>query len=653
MFNENDLKLGKAFDKSATLFCILKVEIDEKGEPVDWRFVYLNESLAEVEGFPREYLTGKLFSEVFPGKERRNLIPYYEAAFKQKSSENVFYSEAVQRPLKVFSFPIAPGYCGCVSEDATSSYAGIEKHKKLERVLKTLGSDYLSSYLIDLNTGETDCFVLGEVKLANIYETGNGMGYEELLGNYLKNQIKESDRPLFESVKTLERLRGLMAKDQCYIINFRAKKADGFQNLQVHFIEAKTPEKTYCVMAFRDASEEIAAAYRQKQSIEEALAKAEQANKTKGLYLSNMSHDIRTPMNAILGFTDLASSHMDNPELLKDYLNKISISGKHLLSLINEVLDMSRIESGRMSLEKEECNLSVIMSEVRNILQHEVTAKNLSLFIDTVDVFDEDILCDKLHLNQVLLNIIGNAIKFTEPGGRISVRLYEKPNKKPFYSTYEFHIKDTGIGMSREFQPHVFEPFEREHSPEVSKIEGTGLGMAICKRIVDMMGGTIEVISEQGKGSEFIVRIPFEKVQKHQIALSIPSLQNARVLVVGSDFDTSENLTKILESMQFRVDRSMSDKEALYRVRQVNKQDPYSIVILDGGILDSSGIGVVKELRAALGEKPLIVLSGYDASSLGATVRSAGINALCTKPISAAGLKRAVLNALGDRKKTE
>lgn len=653
MFNENDLKLGKAFDQSSTLFCILKAEVDDKGEPVDWRFVYLNEALAKVEGFPREYLTGKLFSEVFPGKKSRNLIPYYEAAFKHKSGENIFYSEVLQRPLKVYSFPIAPGYCGCVSEDATSAYAGIEKRKKFDKVLKTLGSDYKSSYLIDLTTGEMDCFILGDVKLSDVGETHDEKNYEELLENFLKNQIKESDRPLFESVKTLEKLRALMEKDQCYIINFRAKKDGTFQNFQVHFIEAKGQDKTYCVMAFRDASQEIAAALRQKQCIEDALAKAEEANKTKEEYLSNMSHDIRTPMNAILGFTNLASSHTDDPQLVKDYLNKISISGKHLLSLINDVLDMTRIENGRLHLEKEECNLSIILSEIRKILQHEIEKKNLSLFIDTVDVYNKDILCDRLHLDQVLLNIIGNAIKFTEPGGRISVRVFEKPNKKPFYSTYEFHIKDTGIGMSPDFVKHIFEPFERERSSTVSKIEGTGLGMAISKKIVQMMDGTIEVLSELEKGSEFILSIPFEKVQKVESEFSVPLLTNPHVLIVGDDFDTCENLTKKLQSLNLRVDRSMSGKEAIFRVQQVNMQnDPYSVAILDGGILDKSGLDIVKELRSELAEEAVIVLTGYDLSELEEKTKSAGVNAFCAKPIFASGLKRAILAALRDRTKS-
>lgn len=652
MFTENDLKLGKAFDKSTTLFCVLKIEVDKAGEPVDWRFVYLNDALAKVEGFPKEYLTGKLFSEVFPGKERRNLIPYFEAAFRQKSSENVFYSEAVQKHLKVYSFPIVPGYCGCVSEDATSAYPGIEKNRKRERVLKTIGADYLSSYLVDLSTGKMDCFILGEVKISDLdaYDGGN---YEESLGNFLNHQVKESDRPLFDSVRTLEKLRDLMEKDPCYIINFRAKQGNGYQSLQVHFIEAKTPEKSYCVMAFRDASQDIVATLRQKQCIEDALAKAEEANKTKGMYISNMSHDIRTPMNAILGFTNLASSHTDDPKLVKDYLDKISISGKHLLSLVNDVLDLSRIESGRLNLEREACNLSDIMSEVRNILQPAASSKNLSIFVDTVDVFNEDILCDKLHFNQVLVNIIGNAVKFTEPGGRISVRIFEKPNKQPFYSTYEFHIKDTGIGMSPEFVKRIFEPFERERSSKVSKIEGTGLGMAISQNIVRMMGGTIEVLSEQGKGSEFIVSIPFEKVQKVDSEWSIPVLRNAHVLIIGDDFDTAENLSKILQSMNLRVDTSMSDKEALFRVEQVKMQkDPYSVVILDGGILGKCGTDFVKELRSGLGKEAVVVLTGYDRSELEEETRKAGVNAFCSKPICASGLKRAFLSALQDINKS-
>ena len=212
-----------------------------------------------------------------------------------------------------------------------------------------------------------------------------------------------------------------------------------------------------------------------------------------------MSHDIRTPMNAIIGFTSLAATHMDNPEQVRDYLSKITTSSNHLLSLINDVLDMSRIESGKVKIEEKETSLPEVMHDLKTIIQADIASKQLEFYIDTADVVNEHILCDKLRLNQVLLNLLSNAMKFTKPGGIVSVRVLQKGSTPEGWAFYEFQVKDTGIGMSKEFLEHVFEPFERERTSTVSGIQGTGLGMAITKNIVDMMGGTITA-ARRGKG---------------------------------------------------------------------------------------------------------------------------------------------------------
>lgn len=229
----------------------------------------------------------------------------------------------------------------------------------------------------------------------------------------------------------------------------------------------------------------------------DALNTAEHANRAKTAFLNNMSHDIRTPMNAIIGFTALAAAHVNQPDQVQEYLNKISTSGQHLLSLINDVLDMSRIESGRVKIEEKEVHLPDVMHNLRTIVNASIVSKNIEFFIDAVDVKNEDILCDKLRLNQILLNLLSNATKFTKNGGTIIVRIIQKPYYKKGYALYEFHVRDNGIGMSREFQEHLFESFTREETSTVSGIQGTGLGMAITKNIVDMMGGTISVESEE------------------------------------------------------------------------------------------------------------------------------------------------------------
>lgn len=227
---------------------------------------------------------------------------------------------------------------------------------------------------------------------------------------------------------------------------------------------------------------------------------AESANSAKTTFLNNMSHDIRTPMNAIIGFTSLAASHVDNREKVKEYLSKISTSSEHLLSLINDILDMSRIESGKVKINENPLNLPELLHDIRTIVQPNITSKQLDFLIDTVDVKNEDIIADKLRLTQILLNILSNGIKFNRTGGTISLRIRQLKSAPTGYGSYQFIIRDTGIGMKPEFQEHIFESFTREETSTVSGIQGTGLGMAITKNIVDMMGGTITVKSEEGQG---------------------------------------------------------------------------------------------------------------------------------------------------------
>ena len=290
------------------------------------------------------------------------------------------------------------------------------------------------------------------------------------------------------------------------------------------------------------------------EALRNALAAAEHANKAKTTFLSNMSHDIRTPMNAIIGYTALAATHIDDKELVQDYLNKINISSTHLLSLINDVLDMSRIESGSVKIEETEVHIPDILHDLRTIIQGNISAKQLDLYIDTQDVLHEDIITDKLRLNQVLLNIISNAVKFTPVGGMINVRVLEKPCSMNGYTTFEFSIKDNGIGMSKEFQEHVFDSFSRERTPTKTGISGTGLGMAITKNVIDMMGGTISLKSEEGKGTEFIITIPCKLSDKKITYGPIPELQGARALVVDDDINTCMSVSKMLRSIEMRAD---------------------------------------------------------------------------------------------------
>ena len=387
----------------------------------------------------------------------------------------------------------------------------------------------------------------------------------------------------------------------------------------------------------------------QNRKLEIALQHEGAANRAKREFLFNMSHDIRTPMNAIIGFTSLAVTHIDNREQVLDYLKKISTSSQHLLSLINDVLDMSRIESGKVKIEEKAVHLPDLVHDVRSIIQPNVSAKRLSLFIDTMDVENEDIITDPLRLNQILLNILSNAIKFTPTGGMISIRIAEKNGAPAGRACYEFRIKDNGIGMSEEFQKHIFEEFAREENSTVSGIQGTGLGMSITKNIVDLMGGTIAIESEPGKGSEFIVNLCFalsgQKVELRQL----PQLEGLRALVADDDTDTCLSVSTMLSKIGMRPEWTISGREAVIRTRYAMEQgDEFSVYIIDWLIPDMNGIEVVRQIRKVIGKScPIIILTAYDWADIEEEARAAGVTAFCEKPLFLSQLRRVLAEPFG------
>ena len=353
------------------------------------------------------------------------------------------------------------------------------------------------------------------------------------------------------------------------------------------------------------------------QALSEAVRAAENANRAKSTFLSNMSHDIRTPMNAIIGFATLAASSIEDRKKVRDYLGKILSSSNHLLSLINDILDMSRIESGKIQLEETEVSLSDVLHDLKTIISGQIHAKQLELYLDAMDVTNEDVYCDKTRLNQVLLNLLSNAVKFTPAGGTVSVRLKQFPGIAKGSELYEIRVKDNGIGMSPEFVQKIFSPFERERTSTVSRTQGTGLGMAITKNIVDMMGGTIEVQTEQGKGTEFIVRLPFRIQPEHHRTEKIAELEGLKALVVDDDFNTCDSVTKMLVKVGMRSEWTLSGKEAVLRARQsMELGDAFHAYIIDWRLPDMNGIEVTRQIRSLGDDTPIIILTAYDWSDI-------------------------------------
>ncbi|RHV80142.1 hybrid sensor histidine kinase/response regulator [Butyricicoccus sp. OF10-2] len=400
--------------------------------------------------------------------------------------------------------------------------------------------------------------------------------------------------------------------------------------------------KYILVMSDRTADRKI------NQALSEAVAAAEAASRAKSTFLSNMSHDIRTPMNAIIGFTTLAVSNIDNQERVKDYLTKTLSSSRHLLALINDILDMSRIESGKLHLEETEVNLAEMLHDIKTIVSGQIYAKQLELYMDVLDVADEDVYCDRTRLGQILLNLLSNAIKFTPAGGTVSVRIRQLAGTVRDCAQYEFRVRDNGIGMSPEFAQKIFEPFERERTSTVSRIQGTGLGMAITRNIVEMMGGTIKVQTEKNRGTEFIICLPLRVRTGTRREEKIAELAGLKALVVDDDFNTCDSVAKLLTRVGMRAEWTLSGREAVLRARQsIELGDPCRAYIIDWRLPDMNGIEVTRQIRSLNDDTPIIILTAYDWSDIEAEAKAAGVTAFCSKPMFLSDLRDTLLTAIG------
>lgn len=369
--------------------------------------------------------------------------------------------------------------------------------------------------------------------------------------------------------------------------------------------------------------------------LREALNSAQSANTAKSQFLFNMSHDIRTPMNAIIGMTAIASMHMEEPEKIKDCLSKISTSSKHLLGLINDVLDMSKIESGKIALNNEEFVLPELIHGFVTIVQPQAKAKQLELDISINNIEHERVVGDTLRINQILLNILGNAVKFTPAGGMIKLNIRELPARYSGYGTYQFIIRDTGVGMPKEFLEKIFTPFERVQTSTNSKIEGTGLGMAITKNIVDMMNGQIAVSSELGNGTEFTVTLSLKLQKKEDEIFDFSALHELRALVVDDDRDVCENTADMLEEIGMHSEWVLTGAEAVDKAAEAHEiHRDYHSVIVDWKMPEMDGLETTRRIRKVVGdETPIIILTAYDWTEIEKEAKEAGVNAFLAKPL--------------------
>lgn len=522
--------------------------------------------------------------------------------------------------------------------------------RKQRELIQALAEDYNLVCFFDLKTGKGNTLRIHDCP----YHILQSVFFGELLLNdnmerYIRSCVHEDDKDTLRQNLTRERLLEELSEHPSFYINYRARCGKEIRYFQMKAVRTGVWDDVYgVVLGFRSVDAETRAEMEKKIQLEDALSQANRANKAKSTFLSNMSHDIRTPMNAIIGFTALAATHIDQKEQVAEYLKKITTSSNHLLGLINDVLDMTRIESGKLSLEERACRLPDILHNLRNIVQADIHAKQLELYMDAADVRNEDIICDRLRLNQILLNLLDNAIKYTPAGGIVSLRVVEKTNAPAGWGNYEFHIKDTGIGMNEKFVTRIFEPFERERNSTASGIQGTGLGMAITKNIVDMMNGTIEVKSRQGEGTEVIISVSFRLGSVAPVSSAIPKLKNCRALVIDNDFDTCDSVTSMLLQIGMRAEWTMYGREAILRTHQaLLRNDLYSVYIIDWMLPDMNGIEVTRQIRRECGaETPIIILTAYDWADIEDEARSAGVTAFCSKPLFMSDLHSCLLSVV-------
>ncbi len=529
---------------------------------------------------------------------------------------------------------------------------------------------FISSYYMDLRTGKREYLSNRDEKVES-YLTGDFYkeapeNYEDAIHMYAENYVHKSDREMYCTMCSRSYMEThLDENNRFYSFNYRQLAGGEEKWYRMHVIAASDGSDgkvTHVLMAVMDVDNEVKKDIAQKQVVEEALVQAEKANKAKSTFLSSMSHDIRTPMNAIIGFTTLAQSHMSEQKLVESYLDKILSASQHLLSLINDVLDMSRIESGKLQIEEDEMSISEVVHDVENLIQPMAEEKNIQFKI-SVDVENNYIYCDKLRLNQVLINLLGNAVKFTPTDGEIALDIHQEMVAPEGYGVYIFKVRDNGIGIGEEFIDKLFEAFSRDKGV-VNGIQGTGLGLAITKSIVEKMGGRITVESELGKGTEFTVKIVFmlqdvdeevmvdktmrqseideeEARRKEQKAL----FAGKKILLVEDNTLNREIARMLLSDEGFVIEEAINGKEAVDKIKEAEPGE-YAAILMDVQMPIMNGYEATKAIRnlsnRMLAKVPILAMTANAFEEEKKEAFSKGMNGYITKPIEVSALFEAL-----------
>ena len=545
---------------------------------------------------------------------------------------------------------LAIGYKNIDAEEA-ERLDRINQEHTLLGVIEALSSEYVSVFLLN---AEKDTYRTIRANSVGASVTAEYNRADEALRSFVDNFVAPEDRERMYLSCTFSHMAEVVPESGIYSTNYNRMENGEVFHMQMNVARFHADDGSqYFVLGFRDISASIEKELLAQKALQEAYDVANAANHAKSDFLQTMSHDIRTPMNGIIGMTAIAAAHIDDKERVQDSLQKITAASRHLLSLINEVLDMSKIESGKVSLTEENFNLSDLIDNLITMVRPQIAEHEHELKINIRDVRHELVVGDSLHIQQAFVNLMSNAIKYTPNGGTIHLGIREIPCNQARVGCYEFVFQDNGIGMSEEFIRHIFEPFTRAEDGRISKVQGTGLGMPITKNIVNMMGGDIQVESRLNEGSTFTVTI-FLQLQGTASG-DHTHFADLSVLVADDDEMSMESAVSILEEMGMEAEGVLSGREALESVlaRHEDRRD-YNAVVLDWKMPGMDGVETARAIRRAVGATvPIIILSAYDWTDIEEEARRAGVNAFVSKPLFKSRLERVFDELIGDHTAAE
>ncbi len=615
-----------------------------------YQFQQLNAEGLRLLGYPEDALNSALDGQnlkdmVHPEDYERAVGLFRDSA--QNGHKNIFEIRVhrrddtyfwgagiVEKTLDENGWPILISAIHDITEEKLAEEEA--KRRDLQERLTLVGA-VSNAYpvIISLNLSK-DTLNFIYIKPGLMLSIGHQQSFSELYTEMLPT-IHPDHQKEFQRRFAPDALRHLLGKERNeFFVECRQMLTDGqyhWTSTQIIAVDNPYSEDKLAILISRRIDEQRYEEEQQRQALESALESAKSANVAKSQFLSNMSHDIRTPLNAIIGMTTIAAAHPDEPERVMESLKKISLSSKHLLSLINDVLDMSKIESGKMTLREEAFNFAELVSDTLELIRAQTDASRLQLDVHLAVLKNEEVYGDSLRIRQVFINILSNAVKYTPDGGRINVEVQQEKAGHKGYSNYVFRCADTGIGMSQAFLEKLFQPFERVQDSTNSKVLGTGLGLAITKNLVDLMNGDIQVESELGKGSVFTVTLPL-KLQNMEYEETPEEWLGIHSLIADDDQQICESTTELLEKMGLRAQFVTTGREAISRVVQAkDTPDPYELVILDWKMPDLDGISAARRIRTEIGpDIPVIVLAAYDWSEIESEARDAGVTAFLSKP---------------------